>query len=578
LNAGQGQKRTGTRAAVFGFGPGAEQPGGNTHGRPWSGAVRFPRRAAFQRMRTPLEAVMLRLALLIVGVAFALPVSAATFTVTTTADSGAGSLRQAILDSNTNGINDSDMIAFNIPGAGPHVIAPLTILPQINTRDITIDGYTQPGSSPNTRTPAQGGLDTQLRIVLSSQNLPNGSGNAFGLIFGNTAQLGTRTVRGLAMAGFDSHITILANMTGDVVIEGNFIGADAAGVVPAPVGLLGRLGVVASGCQGNMRIGGLLPAQRNLFAGTGTGNAGVGIELSQVPSLGSVSIQGNQIGTDPAGSAQRGLAIGLRVTGVSSTATGVLIGGTDPNARNLISGNLSSGISLQPFGSSLVDRVIIEGNWIGTDSTGLLPLPNGVNPNTSAGIIRNQNFPGSSRSRIGGSAPGAGNRIAFNIGRGIIVSGNGNTGDGGTIEIGDNEIYANTGIPFDNTDRPRANDPGDADVGTNRMQNHPEILGAVRLLGGGIAVDFRVDTAVANATYPLRVDFYRADPGGGPLAKVGTASIAAVDAQSTRSIVLTDIQGLGFLTAMATDAAGNSSEYADVVDLDRILRDGFETP
>jgi hypothetical protein len=148
----------------------------------------------------------------------------------------------------------------------------------------------------------------------------------------------------------------------------------------------------------------------------------------------------------------------------------------------------------------------------------------------------------------------------------------------GTLEIGDNEIYANAGIPFDNTDRPRANDPGDADAATNRIQNHPEIQSAVRAPDGTITVDFRVDTAVANATCPMRVDFYRADPAGGPLAKVGSASIAAVDAQTTRSIVLTETLGLGFLTAMAPDALGNSSEYADVVDLDRILRDGFEGP
>jgi hypothetical protein len=525
-----------------------------------------------------LEKVMLRLTILVGCLFVALPVSAATFTVTTTADSGPGSLRQAILDSNANDPTESDTIAFNIAGPGPHMITPTSGLPGIFTRNITIDGYTQPGSSPNTRTPAQGGLDSVIRIVLSGANFGNVGD---GLTFADnspTALSGTRTVRGIAIAGFDAHVRVATSMLGDVVIEGNYIGADAAGVVPPQVGLVGRLGVIAIGHQGILRIGGLLPAQRNLFAGPGgtIANAGVGIELGQV--IGGVTIQGNLIGTNPAGTAQLGLAIGVRVTGVSSTGTGVLIGGTDPNARNLISGNFSFGISLQTFGSSLVDRVTIEGNWIGTDVTGVLPLPNGRDPAQHAGIIRSQNFPGSSRSRIGGSAPGAANRIAFNTGRGIIASGNGNTGDGGTFEIGDNEIFGNAGIPFDNTDRPRANDPGDADLGTNRMQNHPEIQSAVRSPSGTIAVDFRVDTAVANASYPLRVDFYRADPGGGPLAKVGSASIAAVDAQTTRSVVLTETQGLGFLTAMTTDALGNSSEYADGIDLDRILRDGFEGP
>src|SRR5438105_1177721 len=72
---------------------------------------------------------------------------AATFTVINTADSGAGSLRQAITDAN--GTAGADMIAFNIPGAGVHTITPLTTLPPI-THPVTIDGETQPGASANT--------------------------------------------------------------------------------------------------------------------------------------------------------------------------------------------------------------------------------------------------------------------------------------------------------------------------------------------------------------------------------------------------------------------------------------------
>jgi hypothetical protein len=526
-------------------------------------------------MRTPLEAVMLRLALLIVGVAFALPVSAATFTVTTTADSGPGSLRQAILDSNANDPAESDIINFNIPGAGPHVITPSSGLPFIFSRNITIDGYTQPGSSPNTRTPAQGGLDSVIRIVLSGANFGNAGD---GLTFGDTSATplpGTRTVRGIAFNRFERQIRVQFNdpfnTVALLVVEGCYFGTDAAGVAVPPLGLNGSIGVDTSI---PVRIGGLLPAQRNLFAGpTGnTGNSGIGMRFTATASG---VVQGNLIGTTRDGTARQGYSLGVWVQ-TKTSAADLLIGGTDANARNLISGNVGTGILLENFGSILVDRVVIEGNWIGTDVTGALPLPNGSVASQHAGIHRIQNFGGGSFNRIGGSAPGAANRIAFNTGRGILATGVGSAGNAGTLEIGDNEIYANAGIAFDNTDGPRANDPGDADLGTNRMQNHPEIQSALRPPGGGIAVDFRVDTAVANAAYPIRVDFYRADPSGGPLAKVGSASIAAVDAQSTRSILLTDIQGLGFLTTMATDALGNSSEYADVVDLDRILRDGFE--
>src|SRR5437016_3300871 len=72
---------------------------------------------------------------------------AAMFTVTTTDDSGAGSLRQAILDANaTPGAN---VIQFNLPGSGVRTIAPTSVLPDITNR-VTIDGYSQPGSSANT--------------------------------------------------------------------------------------------------------------------------------------------------------------------------------------------------------------------------------------------------------------------------------------------------------------------------------------------------------------------------------------------------------------------------------------------
>ena len=72
----------------------------------------------------------------------------AVFTVTTTADGGPGSLRQAILD--TNAAAGADTIAFNIPGTGIHTIQPQqSELPKA-TGPVVIDGYTQPGSHPNT--------------------------------------------------------------------------------------------------------------------------------------------------------------------------------------------------------------------------------------------------------------------------------------------------------------------------------------------------------------------------------------------------------------------------------------------
>src|SRR5262245_48602467 len=74
--------------------------------------------------------------------------SGAQFVVTTTADSGAGSLRQAINDANNTAGLDS--ISFAIPGAGPHTISPTMGLPDI-TEPVRIDGYTQPGATGTVR-------------------------------------------------------------------------------------------------------------------------------------------------------------------------------------------------------------------------------------------------------------------------------------------------------------------------------------------------------------------------------------------------------------------------------------------
>ncbi len=65
-----------------------------------------------------------------------------TYTVTNTSDSGAGSLRQAILDANANA--GADTIVFNIAGGGSQTINVASVLPTI-TGQVTIDGTTQTG-------------------------------------------------------------------------------------------------------------------------------------------------------------------------------------------------------------------------------------------------------------------------------------------------------------------------------------------------------------------------------------------------------------------------------------------------
>ena len=78
------------------------------------------------------------------------------FAVTTAADDGPGSLRQAILDANAHA--GADTIVFAISGAGVHTIQPLSALPAV-TGPVVLDGWTQtgfagtPGTSSSRRRP-----------------------------------------------------------------------------------------------------------------------------------------------------------------------------------------------------------------------------------------------------------------------------------------------------------------------------------------------------------------------------------------------------------------------------------------
>src|SRR6267378_3796668 len=99
------------------------------------------------RLPLPIRTYLRLVLTLVVVVTFAWIINssrAATFTVTNTNDSGAGSLRQAILDANANA--GTDTIAFNIPGSGVQTVNVLFQLPNLSD-PVIIDGTTQPGFS-----------------------------------------------------------------------------------------------------------------------------------------------------------------------------------------------------------------------------------------------------------------------------------------------------------------------------------------------------------------------------------------------------------------------------------------------
>jgi hypothetical protein len=89
-----------------------------------------------------------------------------------------------------------------------------------------------------------------------------------------------------------------------------------------------------------------------------------------------------------------------------------------------------------------------------------------------------------------------------------------------------------------------------------------------------------VDTAVANATYPLTVRFYRA-LGGGTDPWLGEDAYSLADAQQQKQVVLTMPASIAVsgVVATAADAVGNTSEFSDPFlfgDPDLIFANGFD--
>jgi hypothetical protein len=304
----------------------------------------------------------------------ALPAS--TFTVTNNNDSGAGSLRQAILDANAS--PGADRITFSI-GSGLQTISPASPLPDI-TDPVEIDATTQPGFA---------GAPIIELSGTNTTGLPNA-----GLL---QIKGGNTTIRGLIINRFkDVGIAMLT--AGGNHIEGNYIGTDASGNSKATNTPSGNL--IAINNVSNNVIGGTTPGTRNVISG----GSGHGISIFGSSGTGNL-IQGNYIGLNAAGNK----AIGNADAGIFLGTSNNTVGGTVPAARNVISANPYAGIVMQVSGTS---GNVIQGNYIGTDATGTFAIPN---DNSGIAIADNSN-----NNLIGGTTPGARNVISGN-GWGIAI-------------------------------------------------------------------------------------------------------------------------------------------------------------
>ena len=317
--------------------------------------------------------------------------------VTSTGDSGPGSLRTAIQAANS--AAGSGVITFNIPGSGVHIIQPLSPLPMLNA-PVTIDGYSQPGAAANTSATSE-----SAAIAIALEGTTAGP-LADGLVLGG----GHSLVRGLAIYHFDGNGIVLTGGDGNT-LAGNFIGTDATGAA-APNG---RNGILLNNSLEDV-IGGGAAGDRNLISG----NAGSGVGITG-NYTGDESIEGNFIGTSRLPQMPQGNGL----DGVLVSASDILIGGTNAGQANVIAFNRGAGVSV--FGTTsysgqhstsspqFTDGVGILGNSIlGNAQLGIDMAPAGVTlngpPNNSrTGPDGGLNFPGTGaanpRQHLGAGLP-----------------------------------------------------------------------------------------------------------------------------------------------------------------------------
>ena len=353
------------------------------------------------------------------GAALVLELRAGTFVVTHAGDSGPGSLREAIHGANGN--PGPDTIAFNIAGAGPHVIEPNSQLPDITGDGTIVDGMSQPGYAGTPRIILSGwnfgidiitcyrgsgliirGNDCIVRGLLlirfanrpdqrcdsnlwrydthTALRLEGARGRVHYCLFGTDPDGLVRTFNGLpTWNGRDVLIRGSQNVVEDCTLSALTVGDGSA-----TDNLVRRCDV------GFRRDGRLFPDQSSagaigVFSGTrnrigqpGAGNRVVSIQVGGNSIIGvpySTTVQGNTIGLAVDGGVAPGSWTGVTINGETYDT---LVGGLGPGEGNLIVGtSASTGIRISSGVNSFGDvfysrRARIEGNELRGLSKGVV--------------------------------------------------------------------------------------------------------------------------------------------------------------------------------------------------------------
>ncbi|PKP22807.1 MAG: hypothetical protein CVU05_02185 [Bacteroidetes bacterium HGW-Bacteroidetes-21] len=315
-------------------------------------------------------------------------VFANTFTVTNTNDSGTGSLRTAI--QNANIYPGSHIINFNIAASDPGYISAQGVwrialasnLPIITHSGILIDGTSQTTFGGNTNLNGP-------EIMLNGEN-ENWADYAFHIY--NVSNV---TIKGLIIGGFVVGIQISGTSAQNNVIIGNYIGCN----YNATDTLGNTHGIYILGGPQYNTVGGNTPETRNILSGNN--HTGMRIVNSNYN-----TVKGNYVGLDRTGTAALRNYDGISIEGTSKYN---LIGGYTAAERNYVSGNNAYGIPV--FGAGCNFNTIV-GNFVGTDITGTIAIPN------TYGVLFDD---GASYNLLGGRQAGAGNLLSGNSAYGLFL-------------------------------------------------------------------------------------------------------------------------------------------------------------
>ncbi len=292
-------------------------------------------------------------------------IASSVFTVNTISDSpdmtpgdgicktqaGKCSLRAAITEANKH--EGRDNIYFSIPGTGVHTISLTSSLPELTdqTGGTVINGYTQPGSVPNSDL-----FISNAKILIEIK----GQGEAYRTIRGLGIISPSNKIRGLAIYHIYNPIHLHTADAHDNRILGNFLGTNSNASYSISTSINLSYGVRIETGAHNNTIGNNTLKGRNVISNNGD----TGVWLVH-PGTNENQILGNIIGLSPLGDRK-----------MPNWRYGVdLNSGPSSNifSNNVVSGNADVGMEIShlvPGTGGQTEKNVFDGNFIGTTASG----------------------------------------------------------------------------------------------------------------------------------------------------------------------------------------------------------------